>query len=80
MDESCDLEISAVLLRFCTLNKTKRLVFVERLNDFVYVSAMQQRRQMDDLLKVCMDSTDPTIKKIAESAAVYTVRQRKPRK
>jgi hypothetical protein len=77
VDESCDTEITAVLLGFCALNKTKRSAFVECLNKFVYDSATQQRRQMEDWLKVCMDSTDPTVKKIAESAAVYAARRRK---
>ncbi|GLQ46167.1 hypothetical protein GCM10007862_12180 [Dyella lipolytica] len=80
MDEPSDTEITAVLLGFCTLDKTKRPAFVECLNNFVYASATQQRRLVDEWLKVCRDSTDPTIKRIAESAAVYTARPRKRRK
>jgi hypothetical protein len=80
MDESYDDAVSAVLLGYSTLSKTQRTVFMDRLNEFLFVSPQQQKHIASGLLRSCQESTDPTARLIAESAAVYIVESKKLRK
>jgi hypothetical protein len=80
MDESYDDAISAVLLGYSTLSKAQRARFMDRLNQFMFVSPQQQRRIADDWLRSCQDSADPTARSVAESAAVYVIENKKPKR
>jgi hypothetical protein len=80
MDESYDAAVSAVLLGYSTLSKTQRAVFMDRLNQFMFVSPQQQRRIANDWLRSCQASVDPAARVVAESAAVYAAECKKPRK
>jgi hypothetical protein len=80
MDESCDAAVSAVLLGVSALSKAQRDVFMERLNEFMYVSAQQQQRLAESWLHACQESSLPAARAVAESAAVYFAERKKPRK
>jgi hypothetical protein len=80
MDESCDATVSAVLLGYSALSKTQREVFMDHLNQFMYVSPQQQRRITGDWLRLCQNSADPSVRQVAESAAGYIAQTRKGRK
>ena len=77
MDESCDAAISSVLLWYSMLSKAQRAVFMERLNQFMFVSPQQQRRIASDWMRSCQDSTDPAARRVAESAAVIVTEGKK---
>jgi hypothetical protein len=80
MDESCDDAVSALLLGYSALSKAQRAVFMDRLNQFMFVSPQQQRRIAGGWLDACQVSTHPAARVIAESAAVYAAESKKPRK
>jgi len=80
MDESYDAAVSAVLLGYSALSKTQRSAFMDRLNQFMFVSPQQQRRITDDWLRLCQSSANPSVRQIAESAATYLVDNKKGRK
>lgn len=73
MDESCDDAVSALLLGYSALSKAQRAVFMDRLNQFMFVSPQQQRRIASGWLDACQASTDPVVRVIAESAAICIV-------
>jgi hypothetical protein len=80
MDESYDAAVSAVLLGYSTLSKNQRSAFMDRLNQFMFVSPQQQRRIADDWLRFCQSAADPSVRRIAESAANYLADSKKGRK
>jgi hypothetical protein len=80
MDESYDTAVSAVLLGCSALSKMQRAAFMDSLNQFMFVSAQQQRRIADHWLRSCQNSEDPSVRQIAESAAIYMVEAKKGRK
>ncbi|GGA03930.1 hypothetical protein [Dyella caseinilytica] len=80
MDESHAAAVSAVLLGYSTLSETQRSVFMDQLNQFMFVSPQQQRRIADAWLRLCQSSADPSVQRIAESAATYLAGNKKGRK
>jgi hypothetical protein len=80
MDKSYDAAVSALLLGYSTLSKTQRDAFMERLNQFTYVSPQKQRRIASDWLRSCEESANPAVRMIAETAATYVVHEKKKNK
>lgn len=78
MDKSRDDAVSAVLLGFSALSKAQRGAFMRGLNEFMFVSAQQQKRIAEHLLCLCMDSANTTVRAVAESAATYVLEPVKP--
>ena len=72
--ELYDTEVFAALLGFCALDQEQRAAFMLGLNDFLYISPQQQRRQISDWASVCLTSPSPAVRKIAESAAIYVAK------
>ena len=79
MGESYDIT-SAALLGYAMLSNAQRKVFMDRLNQFTFLSPQQQRRIAEDLLRSCKESANQTARMIAETAAVYGAGNKKIRK
>ena len=80
MGESDDSDITVVLLSFCALDKSQRDKFVDKLNEFVFVSRQQQNRLAKGWLESCRLSSNPAVNRVAESMAPYVLPARKRRK
>lgn len=80
MGESNDSDIAVVLLGFSGLDKTQRDEFMDKLNEFIYVSPQRKRRLVEGWLESCLSSSDPAVNRVAESMAAYVVHDRKPPK
>lgn len=78
MDESRDDAVSAVLLGYSALTKAQRDAFMDGLNEFMFVSAQQQKRIAQGWLRLCLESGNPSTRAVAESAATYVVENAKP--
>lgn len=73
MDESLDDAVFAVLLGYSALSKAQRDAFMDGLNQFMFVSAQQQRKIAECWLRSCVDSANPLARFVAETAASYVV-------
>jgi hypothetical protein len=80
MDEPQDTAVSTVLLGYSTLSKTQRDVFMEQLNEFMFMSPQQQKRTAEGWLHFCQDSNQSSARMVAESAAKYALARDQARK